>query len=104
MKVNKEGEPTDVTTGSTNWTNTGLGCQSNMVARIRNAQVAANFLDYYKRMKADGAEQSLEFRRRNAQGYDPVVLDDGTIIETYFQPSMDDKVKGKGSTSRSRPG
>jgi hypothetical protein len=96
VKVNKDGEPTDVTTGSTNWTNTGLGCQSNMVARIRNAQVAANFLDYWKRMKADGAEQSLEFRRRNAKGYDPVVLDDGTIIETYFQPSMDDKVKGKG--------
>ncbi|MCC6980571.1 MAG: hypothetical protein IT343_19790 [Candidatus Melainabacteria bacterium] len=96
VKVDKDENPTDVTTGSTNWTNTGLGCQSNMVTRIRNAQVAANFLDYWKRMKADGSEQSLEFRRRNAKGYDPVVLPDGTIIETYFQPSMDDKVKGKG--------
>ncbi len=100
-KVDKQGNPTDVTTGSTNWTNTGMGCQSNMVTRIRNAQVAANFLDYWKRMKADGQEQSLEFRRRNAKGYDPVVLDNGVIIETYFQPSMDDKVKQRGSTALS---
>lgn len=100
-KVNQAGEPTDVTTGSTNWTNTGMGCQSNMVARIRNAQVAANFLDYWKRMKADGQEQSLEFRRRNAKGYEPVVLPNGVIIETYFQPSMDEKVKKTGSTQLS---
>lgn len=100
-KVDKEGNPTDVTTGSTNWTNTGMGCQSNMVARIRNAKVAANFLDYWKRMKADGQEQSLEFRRRNAKGYDPVVLDNGVIIETYFQPSMDDRVKQRGATALS---
>jgi hypothetical protein len=100
-KVDKDGNPTDVTTGSTNWTNTGMGCQSNMVARIRNAQVAANFLDYWKRMKADGNEQSLEFRRRNAKGYEPVVLDNGVIIETYFQPSMEDRVKQRGATALS---
>lgn len=93
VKCDKTGKPTDVTTGSANWTDTGLACQSNMVARVRNAEVAANYLDYWKRLLADNAEQSLEFRRRNAKGYTPVTLADGTIIETWFQPSMDEKVK-----------
>jgi hypothetical protein len=95
VKVTKDGKPTDVTTGSTNWTNTGMGCQSNMVVRIFNAQVGENFLDYWNRLLADNSQQSLEFRRRNAQGYAPITLSDGTIIETYFQPSMDEKTKPK---------
>ncbi|MFA7339681.1 MAG: hypothetical protein WC028_23065 [Candidatus Obscuribacterales bacterium] len=98
VKVNKDGVPTDVTTGSTNWTNTGLGCQSNMACRIHNPAVAANFMDYWNRMLADNSEQALVFRRRNAQGYAPITLNDGTVIETYFQPSMDDKVKPKGAS------
>ncbi len=96
VKVDANDVPTDVTTGSTNWTNTGLGCQSNMVCRIRNPKVAANFMDYWHRLLADNSEQSLRFRRRNALGYDPVTLSDGTVIETYFQPSMDDRTKPKG--------
>ncbi len=96
VKVNKDGVPTDVTTGSTNWTNTGLGCQSNMACRIHNPAVAANFMDYWNRLLADNSQQALDFRRRNAQGYAPITLNDGTVIETYFQPSMDDKVKPKG--------
>lgn len=96
VKVDKDGKPTDVTTGSTNWTNTGLGCQSNMVCRIHNADVADNFKDYWERLLADNAQQALEFRRRNAKGYDPITLADGTVIETYFQPSMDDKMKPRG--------
>lgn len=95
VKCDKHGKPTDVTTGSTNWTDTGMGCQANIVARIRNAQVAANYLDYWKRLKADNSEQSKEFRARNAKGYDPVTLADGTIIETWFQPSMPEKTKPK---------
>ena len=95
VKCDKNKVPTDVTTGSTNWTNTGMGCQSNMVARIRNAQVAANFMDYWNRLLADNSQQSLAFRQRNAQGYAPITLSDGTVIETYFQPSMDSKVKPK---------
>ena len=97
VKENKAGVPTDVTTGSTNWTNTGLGCQSNMACRIHNPAVAANFMDYWNRMLADNSEQSLVFRRRNAQGYAPITLGDGTVIETYFQPSMDDKGKPTGA-------
>ncbi|MBX9690623.1 MAG: hypothetical protein K2Y33_09385 [Mycolicibacterium frederiksbergense] len=96
VKVNKDKKPTDVTTGSTNWTDTGMGCQSNMVCRIFNAEVADNFMDYWNRLLADNAQQSLEFRRRNAKGYSPITLKDGTVIETYFQPSMDDKTKPQG--------
>ncbi len=96
VKCNAAGVPLDVTTGSTNWTNTGLGCQSNMAVRIFNPQVAANFKDYWDRLLADNSQQTLEFRRRNAKGYDPIKLADGTVMETYFQPSMDDKTKPKG--------
>lgn len=95
IKTDAKKVPTDVTTGSTNWTNTGMGCQSNMVARIRNAQVAADFMDYWNRLLADNGQQTLAFRRRNAQGYAPVSLADGTVIETYFQPSMDSNTKPK---------
>ena len=93
VKCNKAGKPTDVTTGSTNWTDTGMGCQANIVARIRNAEVAENYLDYWKRLKADNAQQSTEFRARNAKGYEPIKLADGTVIETWFQPSMPERVK-----------
>lgn len=96
VKVDRNDVPTDVTTGSTNWTNTGLGCQANMACRIRNPQVAGYFMDYWHRLLADNSQQSLRFRRRNALGYDPVTLSDGTVIETYFQPSMDDRAKPKG--------
>ena len=95
-----KGVPVDVTTGSTNITDTGMGCQSNMVIRIRNAQVAANYKDYWTRLKADtllGEKnlQSLAFRQRNAKGYPAVKIGNGVIVETYFQPSMDEKVKPK---------
>ncbi|MBK9771869.1 MAG: hypothetical protein IPP57_13805 [Candidatus Obscuribacter sp.] len=96
VKLDKHGKATDVTTGSTNWTNTGLGCQSNMVWRIFNAEVAGNFLDYWERLLVDNSQQTLAFRQRNAQGYAPVTLSDGTVIETYFQPSMKDQSKPKG--------
>jgi len=96
IKKDKTGKPTDVTTGSTNLTDTGMGCQSNMVIRILSAEVAANYEDYFQRLKADNSQQSLAFRQRNAKGYAPVTLADGTIIESYFQPSMDSKVKPKG--------
>lgn len=95
VKLDKSGKPTDVTTGSTNWTDTGMGCQANMVARIRNAEVAANYQDYWQRLLADNSEQSAEFRARNAKGYTPVKLADGSTIETWFQPSMPEKTKPK---------
>ena len=103
VKCDKNGVPTDVTTGSTNFTDTGMGCQSNMVIRIRNAQAAANYKDYWDRLLADtklgpGGLQSAIFRARNAQGYAPITLADGTIIETYFQPSMKEKTKPKDGT------
>lgn len=96
VKENKDKVPTDVTTGSTNLTNTAFGCQSNMAIRIFNKQVAANFKDYWNRLFADNSQQSAVFRARNAKGYDPIKLSDGTVIETYFQPSMSSKTKPKG--------
>ncbi len=100
VKKDKNKKPTDYTSGSTNLTDTGMGCQSNMVIRIRNAQAAANAEDYWQRLLADtllgkDSLQSLAFRRRNAQGYAPITLSDGTVIEQYFQPSMDEKTKPK---------
>ncbi len=93
VKCDKDGKPVDVTTGSTNWTDTGMGCQSNIVVRIRNVQVAENFMDYWKRMLAEGSNQSTQFRSRNAQGYPVVNLTDGTTIECWFEPTMPEKSK-----------
>lgn len=98
VKTNAKRKPTDVTTGSTNWTMTGLSCQSNMVTRIFNEKVADNFMDYWQRLLAEKNDQSPEFRARNAKGYEPVTLSDGTVIETWFQPSMAEKVKPRDKT------
>jgi hypothetical protein len=95
VEVDKNGKPHIVTTGSTNWTDTGMGCQSNIAVRIHNDEVGANFLDYWNRLLADNSQQSTEFRARNAKGYSPIKLKDGTIIETWYQPSMPEKTKPK---------
>jgi hypothetical protein len=106
VKKNAKKVPTDYTGGSTNITDTGMGCQSNMVIRIRNAQAAANAEDYWQRLLADSQLsmadiQSAAFRARNAQGYAPVTLPDGTVIEQYFQPSMPERAKPKDPTDLS---
>jgi phosphatidylserine/phosphatidylglycerophosphate/cardiolipin synthase-like enzyme len=51
--VAKDGTPTAVLTGSCNWTATGLCGQTNNTIVIENEQVAAAYLAYWQRLKAD---------------------------------------------------
>jgi len=91
--VNAEGVPMSVTTGSTNWTSTGLCCQSNNVIEVPSPELAAQYADYWQRLKAEGNGQSLEFRAANAVRPPEVVLPDGTRIQAWFAPNTQELVK-----------
>ena len=49
----KDGKPAVVMTGSTNWTETGLCTQSNNVIHVEDDGIAADYLAYWNRLKAD---------------------------------------------------
>lgn len=98
--VDKDGKPLSVTTGSTNWTSKGLCTQSNNVIAIRSAELAQQYLDYWKLLKAEGNNQSNAFRAANAKRRQDVVLPDGTRITVWFSPNTTEHVKpSKGATT-----
>jgi len=92
--LDSDGNAVDVTTGSTNWTATGLCCQSNMAVRIYNSEVADHFRDYFYWLKDEGHDQSSLFRQRNSHGH-VTNLSDGTSIEVWFSPNMQEQFKAK---------
>lgn len=94
VRTNKAGKAKVVTSLSANHTMTGWFCQSNMGARIENDEIAEFFLDYWHRTKADKAQQSAAYRAENAKGK-VFKLKDGTVVEVYFAPNTQDKVKPK---------
>lgn len=51
--LDKQGKPTTVWTGSTNWTPTGLCAQTNNTIVLTSDTVATAYLDYWKRLHAD---------------------------------------------------
>lgn len=67
--VDPAGVPQSVLTGSTNWTSTGLCCQTNNSVIVHDSAVAADYLDYWHRIKAEStgptATQSAAFRLAN---------------------------------------
>jgi len=100
--VDKNGRPSAVLTGSTNWTSTGLCAQSNNALIIENGEVAAAYLDYWHRLKADTngktAEQSVEFRERNNH----VVRLDAVGAGGWFSPNT--RAKSKPAKNAAAPG
>jgi len=110
-----------VLTGSTNWTETGLCTQSNNVVLIENGDVAARYLDYWKRLHGDpqpagqplsvphgrtsvdgfaasSGVQGAALRTANATPAPPVTLADGkTTVEALFSPNTKAKTKTKTS-------
>src|SRR5207253_11116094 len=95
-RVDKHGTPVSVTTGSTNWTPTGLCSQSNNALTIRNQQVAQLYLDYWKRLRADGSAQAEAFRLSNAVVLPEVLMADGkTRVQVFFSPNMKERTKPK---------
>ncbi len=55
VHVDANGTPQRVLTGSTNWTDTGLCCQSNNTLIVRSPTMAKAYFDYWQRLKADTA-------------------------------------------------
>lgn len=118
----KGGVALAVLTGSTNWTETGLCTQSNNAILVEDPQLAAIYLDYWKRLlddpqpagqavsmpvngnkKIDGfapnsGVQGVDLRTANAKPIAPVTLADGsTTIEVMFSPNTKTKTKSSSS-------
>jgi phosphatidylserine/phosphatidylglycerophosphate/cardiolipin synthase-like enzyme len=114
----KDGVPTTVMTGSTNWTETGLCTQSNNCIIIEDKNIAKFYFDFWHRLQSDkqparkpyivkpktgdpikGAEpnnaiQGPELRRSNMHPFGPVTLEDRTSkAQVWFSPNTKTAVK-----------
>jgi phosphatidylserine/phosphatidylglycerophosphate/cardiolipin synthase-like enzyme len=105
LYVDSGGTPRAVLSGSTNWTDIALCCQSNNALIVEDDQVAAAYYDYWNRLKADTLAagddpdklQSLPFRMANQTPHD-VPLADGSSVRVWFSPNT--KAKEKTRTSK----
>jgi len=105
----KNRRPAAVLTGSTNWTPTGLCAQSNNAIVVESADMAAEYLAYWKRLKGDtkaanGSARDLQakaFRDENAdaRGECPLFDDASKAAGTaraWFSPNMPQKSVPRG--------
>jgi len=107
----KNGVPTAVMTGSTNWTETGLCTQSNNCIIIEDGGLAKFYLDFWHRLQADAqpkreplsvptakgpivgakpnhAIQGQALRRANMRPFGPVTLaDQVSKADVWFSPN-----------------
>ena len=77
--VDPAGTAKAVTTGSTNWTPTGLCSQSNNVIVLEDDAIAARYLDYWNRLLDDtraGAKQDAPLRTEDAVAPQDIDLGD----------------------------
>ena len=88
--VDDQGRPQAVLTGSTNWTSTAICAQSNNALICRDGTLAAFYLDYWKRLKADGAAQGAEFRSANDQRRSAPAVN----ADVWFSPNTTQHSKG----------
>jgi hypothetical protein len=95
VRVDANDVPQDVTTGSTNWTPTGLCTQSNNVLTVRSPELAKIYLEYWKILRQAGNDMSPELRAANATRKPEVVLPDGTRITVWFAPNTTLEMKPK---------
>jgi phosphatidylserine/phosphatidylglycerophosphate/cardiolipin synthase-like enzyme len=95
--VNASGVPEGVLTGSCNWTDTGLCAQTNNSIVIRDNNVAARYMAYWKKLQADetaheagGSFQALPLRTFDATGKNLTLdkgSDDASTLTSYFSPN-----------------
>jgi len=98
--VDANGNPAAVLAGSTNWTQTGLCAQSNNSVIIEDPAIAAFYLDYWNRLKADTvaagndpkALQAADFRSGNNHGN----VSGNTTV--WYSPNTKSKSKPAKST------
>jgi phosphatidylserine/phosphatidylglycerophosphate/cardiolipin synthase-like enzyme len=84
--------PVAVQFGSTNWTDRALCAQSNNTIVARSAKMAAAYMDYWNRLKADTIDghgkQASALRNSNANGPVKIDLEDGSgTIDLWFSPN-----------------
>ena len=99
------GKPAAVLLGSTNWTANGLCAQTNNSLVIESPALAAEYMDYWTRLRADtdqaggnsGKLQSPAFRADNNH-VRPVQLEDNSgEIDLWFSPNTQSTSKTKTS-------
>ncbi len=89
--VDPHGTPQAVLLGSTNWTQTALCGQSNNALVVSDAALAAAYLDFWKRLAVDsaqdGSKQGPDLRTANATpGAAGLAIDTGTAT-VWFSPN-----------------
>ena len=106
--VDAKGTPQAVLTGSCNWTATGLCAQTNNSIVIQDKLVAARYMAYWKKLRADetaheagGPFQGTALRTWNGTGKDLSLdkgTDDASKLTSYFSPDTPkQRSKGKGT-------
>lgn len=90
--VNAAGAAEAVLAGSTNWTDTAICAQSNNALIVENAEIAAAYLAYWKRLKDDTpaqgtSRQGPDLRESDMHaGATDVATDEGTT-SVWFSPN-----------------
>ena len=105
VHVPPRGTNRSVLTGSTNWTSTGLAGQTNNALLIEDDSVAAVFLEYWEKMKADELkmprplgkgmkdnQQGEAFRKANTVP-DEIQAANGATLRVWFSPNMPQRKK-----------
>jgi phosphatidylserine/phosphatidylglycerophosphate/cardiolipin synthase-like enzyme len=83
---NADDEPIRVATGSTNWTDTALCAQSNNLLILDSATIAGGYVDYWKRLVGDDAEQGPQLRTSD-HGTPLAATIDGADVTVWFSPN-----------------
>lgn len=100
MVLNQNNKPVAVLTGSTNWTSTGLCTQTNNALIVESGDVAARYMDFWNKLKADvdaahGNQNALQSPALRTWDHDsdaaeiakPIDLGNGATIEPLFSPN-----------------
>jgi hypothetical protein len=78
--------------GSTNWTDRALCAQSNNTIVARSPKMAAAYMDYWNKLKADTTDgrgrQAVALRNADANGPTRIDLEDGSgTVDLWFSPN-----------------
>jgi hypothetical protein len=88
--LDQNGKPIEVLTGSTNFTPTGLCGQANLMWIIKDARVAAKFLEYWNMLREDteknNSRQGPDLREFCHQKFE-FEFEDGTTLVLFFSPN-----------------
>ncbi len=87
----KDGEPTEVWTGSTNITEGGIFGHSNVGHIVRDSQIAQSYIEYWTRLSGDPQAKVLAAANREAAP-DPVGQLPNPDVRAVFSPRPDLKV------------